>query len=316
MGGSIHVVTGGLGYSGKYIVSRLLKKGCIVRTITNSPDRPNPFGEKLDIRPMDFGSPKALTEALQGASILYNTYWVRFNHETFTHQSAVDNTRVLFKAAARAGVKRVVHVSITNPSEDSPLEYFRGKAVLEKELESSGMSYAILRPTVLFGKEDILINNIAWVLRNLPVFGLPGNGAYRLQPVYVDDLAQLAVREGSRNENTTTNAVGPETFSFRELVEAVAEAIGTRKKIVPMPDVVVFTAGRVLGKILHDVLITREEIEGLRAGLLCVDDRPRGTTKLTEWMAANASTLGAAYASELARRRPKGRKKASIGRTP
>ena len=86
-----------------------------------------------------------------------------------------------------------MHISITNPSLDSPLPYFRGKAILEKEIRASGISHAIVRPTVLFGKEDILINNITYLLRRLPVFAIPGSGDYRLQPIYVEDLAEIAV---------------------------------------------------------------------------------------------------------------------------
>jgi len=167
----IHAVTGAFGYSGKYIAERLLAEGKTVITLTNSLQRENPFGDRLRAVPFHFDEPHKLVESLQGVSVLYNTYWVRFNHRTFTHADAVRNTLTLFDAAWSAAVERVVHVSITNPSEDSSLEYFSGKAKLERALTESGLSYAILRPTVLFGKEDILVNNIAWVLRHLPVFG-------------------------------------------------------------------------------------------------------------------------------------------------
>lgn len=301
----LHVVTGGLGYSGRYILSRLLSEGVPVRTITNSAHRGNPFGTGLDIRPMNFDSPDSMAVSLEGASVLYNTYWVRFNHAAFNHSSAVENTLRLFEAALRAGVRRIVHVSITNPSEESSLEYFHGKAVLEKELKGSGVSHAILRPTVLFGKEDILINNIAWVLRRLPVFGIFGDGAYRIQPIYVDDLAALAVEEGRGTGNRIINAIGPETFTFRELVEAVGKIIGKERPIVSVSPTAGYAAGKILGKLVGDVLITREEIDGLMSGLLYVNDHPAGATRLTEWAAANADTLGIKYASELARRRKK-----------
>ena len=233
---------------------------------------------------------------------LYNTYWVRFNHKTFTHADAVANTLTLFAAAREAGVRRVVHVSITNPSEDSPLEYFSGKARLEAALCGSGLSYAILRPTVLFGKEDILINNIAWALRRLPVFGVFGDGRYRVQPIYVDDLAALAVEQGAAGENAIIDAIGPETFTFRDLVAQVGRAIQRRRPIVSVPPLLGHCTGWILGKLVGDVMITREEIAGLMADLLHVDSPPTGTTKLTDWMAGHAETLGRRYASELARR--------------
>lgn len=300
----LHAVTGGLGYSGKYIVRQLLDRGQRVRTLTNSTGRPNPFGDRLDIRTMPFNDLPALTESLRGADVLYNTYWVRFNWSNFNHASAVDNTRRLFEAAHRAGVSRIVHVSITNPSEDSPLEYFRGKATLERELRSLGVSWSILRPTVLFGREDILINNIAWILRRFPVFGLFGDGRYRIQPVYVDDLAGIAVDEGERADNRIVNAIGPETFTFRALVEKIGEIIGRRRPVVSIPPGLGYLAGRVIGRVVGDVVVTKEEIEGLMAGLLYVDAPPAGTTRLSEWAKENASSLGRRYASELSRRRP------------
>lgn len=201
-------------------------------------------------------------------------------------------------------MERIVHVSITNPDANSPLEYFSGKARLEEALAGLGVSYAILRPTVLFGEEDILINNIAWMLRRLPVFGVFGDGRYRLQPMYVDDLAELAVLQGARRENAVVNAIGPETFTYRELVGAIGEAIGKRRPIVSIPPALGYLAGKVLGWKKGDVVITREEIEGLMAGLLWVDAPPAGKTKLTAWARENAATLGRNYASELARRRP------------
>jgi uncharacterized protein YbjT (DUF2867 family) len=299
----LHVVTGAFGYSGRYIAQRLLEAGHRVRTLTSSPDRKNPFGERVDVRTFDFDEPQRLTESLRGADVLYNTYWVRFNHADFRHSMAVENTLTLFRAAQEAEVGRVVHVSITNPSEDSPLEYFSGKAKLEKALIESGLSYAILRPTVLFGKEDILINNIAWGLRRFPVFPVFGNGRYRLRPIYVDDLAALAVEQGGRDENVTIDAVGPETFTYRELVKTIGQIIGRRRLVMGAPPTVGYWMGKLVGWCKGDVMITREEIKGLMSGLLDVDSPAAGETRLTEWTRQHADQLGIRYASELARRR-------------
>jgi NADH dehydrogenase len=221
----------------------------------------------------------------------------------FRHAKAVENSLVLFEAAKSAGVERIVHVSITNPTLDSPLEYFSGKARLEKALIESGVSHAILRPTVLFGKEDILINNIAWALRRLPVFGVFGSGDYRLQPIYVDDLAALGVEMGANRENSIIDAIGPESFTYRYLVETIGAAIGKLRPIISVPPNLGWLAGAILGKCVGDVLITREEIQGLMAGLLCVDSPPGGTTRITGGLHEHADTLGLTYTSELARRK-------------
>ena len=303
----LHAVTGAFGYSGKYIARRLLERGLEVLTLTDSPDRRNPFGKAVRAEPFHFDRPEQLVRSLRGVAVLYNTYWVRFNHRGFGFAGAVRNTRILFDAARQAGVRRIVHVSITNPSADSPLEYFRGKAQLEQALKESGVSYAILRPAVLFGKEDILINNIAWVLRRFPVFGVFGRGDYRLQPIYVDDLAALAVQQGSLREDNLLNAIGPETFTYRGLVEELGRIIGRPRKVVSLPPWLGYAAGNVLGRLLGDVLITREEIRGLMAGLLYVDAPPAGSTRLTDWARSHAGDLGRHYASELARRRDRRR---------
>lgn len=300
---AIHAVTGAYGYSGKYIAQRLLDAGHTVITLTNSTSRANPFGDRIKAFPFDFDQPRLLARHLHGVSVLYNTYWVRFNHRLFRHADAVQNTLTLFEAARKAGVQRIVHVSITNPAEGTPLEYFRGKAILEKALIESGISYGILRPTVLFGKEDVLINNIAWVLRHLPVFGVFGDGRYRLQPIYVDDLAGLAVEHGQGRGNVIVNAIGPETFTYRELVAKIGELIGKPRPIVSVPSWFGYAVGRVLGTLVGDVVVTKDEIEGLMADLLYVDASPTGTTVLTEWVKQHAGTLGRKYTSELTRRK-------------
>jgi uncharacterized protein YbjT (DUF2867 family) len=299
----LHAVTGAFGYSGRYIARKLLELGADVITLTNSPERASPFGDRVRAFPLCFDDMARLAESLRGVDVLYNTYWVRFNHRRFTHAQAVRNTLALFEAARRAGVRRVVHVSITNPSEESPLEYFAGKARLERALRESGLSHAVLRPTVLFGREDILTNNIAWALRRFPLFAVFGDGSYRLQPIFVEDLAELAVTQAQRAENSLINAIGPETFTYRALVEAVGSAIGRKPRIVSVSPGLGYAASRLIGWVVRDTFVTREEIQGLMNGLLCVDTPPTRATPLTDWMRANAATLGCHYASELARRR-------------
>jgi len=303
MNQELHVVTGAFGYSGRYITTRLFAAGHRVRTLTNSPQRANPFGDKVEARPFYFDQPARLTESLRGAAVLYNTYWVRFTHGDFSHAGAVENTLKLFAAAKAAGVDRIVHVSITNPYEDSPLPYFAGKARLERALRESGIPYSILRPAVLFGKEDILINNIAWCLRRFPFFAVFGDGQYRLQPIYVDDLARLAVEQGRAAGNQLIDAIGPEAFTYRELVRQIGQIIGKPRPIISAPPALGFAAGWLMGKFTGDVVITREEIAGLMQGLLCTNSPPAGHMRLTDWASKNASTLGVHYANELARRR-------------
>ena len=297
-----HAVTGAFGYTGRYIAQRLLQKGVHIHALTNSVKRLNSLREQVKVHPFNFDQPELLTNSLRGVKVLYNTYWVRFNHKLFTHESAVANTELLFESAKRAGVERIVHISITNPSVDSPLEYFSCKAKLETALKRSGMSYAILRPAVIFGAGDILINNIAWMLRKFPVMGVFGDGQYRLQPIYVEDLADLAVREGSSRENITIDAIGPETFSYKQLVETIGEIIGKKRPIVHVGPGFGYWIARLLGWIVGDIILTREEIKGLMNELLYTESSPVGTTCLTEWIRQNRDKIGRKYAHELNRR--------------
>lgn len=299
---TIHVVTGAFGFSGKYITERLLAAGHKVVTLTNSFNRENPFHGRVTAYPYNFNDREKLIASLSGASVLYNNYWVRFNHRNFSYAQAVENSLNLFDAAKQAGIKRIVHVSITNPSLDSPFEYFSGKAKLEKAIIESGLSYAILRPAVLFGKEDILINNIAWFLRRFPVFGVFGDGKYRLQPIFVDDLAELAVEQGRKSENVIINAIGPETFTYRDLAKEIENAIGKRRPIVPVPPIKGYLLGKLVGFIHQDVTITYDEIRGLMANLLYADSPPTGKTKLSVWLKENAASVGLRYSNELKRR--------------
>lgn len=293
-------VTGAFSYSGKYITRRLLAEGHEVITLTGHPNRPDPFGGRVKAFPLDFDE-AGMAASLSGVDTLYNTYWVRFDKGGNTQPQAVENTRRLVRAATRAGVRRMVHISIANPSAESHLPYYWGKAANEKAVTESGMSYAILRPTVLFGKEDVLINNIAWLLRRFPFFGQIGDGQYGIQPVYVDDLAALAVETGARDDNFTWDAVGPDIFTFDELVRLIGEKIGHPKPILHLPPQVALKAAQFISLFVGDVVLTPEEVDGLTANLLVSSEPPRCKTRLGDWLAEHRETVGAVYASELAR---------------
>lgn len=297
----VHAITGAFGYSGQYIARRLLAAGHPVRSLTGHPGRPDPFDGRVEETPLRWDSPAALRDAFVGVRVLYNTWWVRFAHGGTDHALAVERSRALLGAAVEAGVERIVHVSITNPDAASPLPYFRGKALVEDFLRASAPSWAILRPAVFFGGRDVLLNNIAWVLRRLPVFGVAGDGSYGVQPIHVDDLAALAVREGASRENDVIDAVGPETFSYEELVRVIARGIGRRARVVHVPRWFVLLAARLLGVVVRDVVLTRDELSGLMADLLVSPDPPTGTTRLTDWLKEHGDDLGRAWACELAR---------------
>src|SRR5437773_5719652 len=297
----VNVVTGAFSYTGKYITRRLLAMGKQVRTLTGHPDNPNPFGEQVCVYPFQFDNPAALVKSLEGATTLYNTYWIRFAHGSSTFEQAVANTKILFDAAKDAGIQHVVHISITNPAETSRLPYFKGKAVLEQALINSGLSYSIIRPTVTFGTEDILINNIAWLLRRFPVFPIFGSGKYELQPIYVEDMADLVVQMGQRSDDLIMDAVGPDIFSFKELLQLVASKLQRKVLILPVNPPLGFYLAKLVEPLVGDVLITRQEVDGLMASLLISQQPPTGHTRLATWLEEHADQVGKHYSSELHR---------------
>lgn len=297
----VDVVTGAFGYTGRYIIARLLESGRGVRTLTGHPNRPNPLGDLVAVATFDFEDRRNLAGHLRGATTLYNTYWVRFPRGDVTFERAVANSETLIHPARDAGVRRIVHVSITNPSEDSPFAYFRGKARVERMIRDSGLGYAIVRPTVIFGREDILINNIAYILHRVPIFGIPGSGSYRLRPVSVEDVADICVRSGLAESDDVTDAVGPEIFTFEEFVRLIARTIGSRTLFVHVPPAAALTAAAVIGRVLGDVMVTRDELDGLIVELVTTEGPETGTRRLTEWLAQNAAAVGKRYASEVSR---------------
>lgn len=300
------VITGAFSYTGKYATRLLLDRGYAIRTLTYHPERENTFGDRVQVYRYNFENPAQLTESLRGASTLINTYWVRFARGASTFEAAVRNTRTLISAAKNAGIRRIVHVSIANPSAQSPLGYYKAKAELEQAVVDSGLSYTILRPTVIFGLEDILINNIAWFVRHFPVFGIPGDGRYGIRPIYVEDMARLiadAADQGGRDrqENIVCDAVGPETFTFEELVRLIAREVGRSVRIVHLPTLLAYVSTVMTGWFVGDIVLTWEEYKGLMANLLAPGGPATGETRLSEWLASNRERVGMRYASEVAR---------------
>jgi len=294
------VVTGAFGYTGRFITQRLLQSASVVRTLTNHPERPNPFGERVELAPLAFDDRPALVASLRGVDVLYNTYWIRFARRDLTFDRAVRNTSHLVEAAVEAGARRIVHLSIANPGSSS-LPYFIGKARAEHLVVRSSLPYGIVRPTVLFGGGDVLMNNIAWLLRRLPVFAIAGSGDYRIRPVHVDDVAAIAVAAGRRKDDVVLDAVGPETYMFEELVRLIAATVGRRPVIVHVPPWIALALATVLGLLVRDVLVTGDELAGLVAELVATDGPATGTVRLSEWLADHAGDVGREYASELAR---------------
>ena len=297
----MHVVTGAFGYIGRYIAKALLEKGEEVRSITTHPNKPNPFGSAVKAFPYNFENPDQLIATIHGADALYNTYWIRFPYDGQTYESALENTRTLFRCAKEAGVKRIVHIGVTRATIDSSLPYYSGKAIQEQMLKESGIPFAIVRPTLVFGREDILVNNIAWLIRKSPIFPIFGSGDYRVQPVFVGDLAEIAIGHSQGEAGITVDAIGPESYTFGEVVRLMAKTMERRTMFVKISPAAGIFLGNLLSLALRDVLLTSNELKGLMDEMLTSEQYPNGRTRFSDWLEENKSTVGSRYSSEVAR---------------
>lgn len=280
-----HSVTGATSFTGRFIARKLTEAGYEVRNLARA----------------DLTDPDRMAAALDGTDTLYNTFWIRFERGPITYSWAINRSRELFDAARRAGVRRIVHLSVINASHDAPTAYFRAKAEVEDALRVSGIGHAIVRPTVTFGPGDILVNNLAWTLRRMPAFGIPGDGRYPIQPVHVEDVAEVAVRAGGMIEDVTIDAGGPDILAFDEFVGLVRRAIGSRALVVHLPVAASLAAARLIGLVVRDVVLTRHEVTELRQRLMFSAQPPSGTIRLADWLTANADDLGRRWANELDR---------------
>lgn len=297
----VDIVTGAFSFTGKYVARRLLDLGRRVRTLTGHPDRPDPFGGAVEALPLAFDRPAVLAEGLRGGDTLYNTYWIRFPFGGVTFEQAVENTLTLVRAAREAGIRRIVHISIANADAGSPIPYYRWKGVLEREIAASGLPHAFIRPTLMFGEEGIIINNIAWLLRRFPLFVVPGAGNYRLQPVFVDDVAELAVDAGLAEGNVALDAAGPDIFTFDGLVRLIARTVGSRARIVHVEPGRALSFTRLINPIVGDVILTEDELAALMDNLLVSRVPPLGRARLSDWLAGAADRVGTGYISEIRR---------------
>lgn len=294
-------VTGATSYTGRFIGQRLVAGGRSVIDLSRVARTDHPLGERAVSAPLDFEHPDRLARTLAGVDTLYNTFWIRFERGPITYRWAVERSEILVAAARRAGVRRIVHLSVINASPDAPTPYFRAKAAVESILAGSGIGYGIVRPTVTFGPGDILVNNLAWTLRRLPLFGIPGDGRYPIQPVHIDDIADLAVTVGSSDESVTVDAAGPDTFTFNEFVALVRRTIGSRAGLVHLPVWAALAGARLIGLAVHDVVLTRDEVTELESRLMVSTEPPTGGVRLADWLAQNADSIGRTWASELDR---------------
>lgn len=297
----LNLVTGAFSYTGKYIAENLLSMNEDVVTLTGHlrsglPDK------NIAVLPYNFDKSDSLGKLLEGVDVLYNTYWIHFSYRRKLLNDAIENSKKLILAAKEAGVKRIVHISVANSSNTSHLPYFRAKAEVEEFVIKSGLSYAVIKPTLIFGLESIPFNNIAYFLRKFPIFPVFGSGKYLVQPIFVGDLAKIAVNLGHSRKSVVLNVGGSDIFTYDELIRIIAKTLKSRAKIVHLPPNITLLLGQLLGYMLNDVTINRGEMEGLMSNRYVHEHTDvAGETSLNRWLKENIDRLGKHYISELKR---------------
>ena len=290
------VVTGAFSYTGSYIARELLARGEEVRTLSRAPAAPgHPLAASVGFGRLQFSDERALEADLRGADTLFNTYWIRAPRAGVGFEQAVAHVEVLLRAARRAGVQRVVQIGVSNSSQRSQLAYFRGKALADQVVRECGLAHAIVRPTLIFGRDDVLLNNIVWAMRRFGLFLVPGRGDYPIQPVAAEDVARIAVEAGDGEE---LDAAGPDRLEFERLVRMLRGAGGVRARILPAPPRLALAGATIVGAARRDTMLTRQELEGLMAGLLASSEPPRGRIGLAKWLSEHGAALGRRYVSE------------------
>jgi uncharacterized protein YbjT (DUF2867 family) len=236
--------------------------------------------------------------------VFVHSYYIRFPYGGDTFERAVDRSAVLLDRAKRAGVRRIVHVSVSNADESSNLPYYRNKGRQERLVRESGLEFVILRPALVFGPGDILLNNIAWFLRRSPIFSVFADGSYRLQPVELGAFARVVVEAADDAATDTTTAVaGPVDYTYVDVVRSICAAVGSRAKIIHMPASLALAASWAAGFLVRDVVLTRDEAAGLMREYLFSTNPHRVGTSLDDWLQRSdvRHDLGRTYSSEVAR---------------
>jgi NADH dehydrogenase len=292
------VITGAFSYTGSAVTQELLRRGWHVHTLTNRATPPD--CESISAAPLRFER-EHIAQQLAGAELFINTYWIRIPWQGQTFDTAVDNSKLLLRAAKDAGVDRVVHVSVSNAAEGTNLGYYAGKDRVESYLRSELDNYAIVCPTLVVGANDVLSNNIAWFLRRFPFFPVPDGGGYRLQPITLADAARIIVDAGESEGNRKIDAAGPDIMTFREYLRLLQSACGVRRWMPAVPGWQALLILKPIELLLRDIVLTKEELLGLKQELLVSKTAPLGTASVEEWLMENGGTMGGAYVNDLQR---------------
>ena len=235
-------VFGGSGFLGRHAVRALAKAGWRIKVATRRPNRAyflRPMGQvgQIGFVKCDIADPDQVAAALQGSQAALNLPGILFQRgQSFDEVHAAGAGHVA-EAAARHGLKHLIHVSAIGADSESDSRYAQSKAEGERRVRAAFPASVILRPSIVFGPEDRFFNMFANLARFSPILPLIGGGHTRFQPVFVGDVAAaiLAVLDRPDAQGRTFELGGPATYSFKELMQIVLRETGRKRMLVPVP---------------------------------------------------------------------------------
>jgi uncharacterized protein YbjT (DUF2867 family) len=277
MDAKIVALAGGSGFIGRAIARRLVAGGIHVRVLTRNPEsaraRLNLPG--VEFVSADIGNPASLLQALGEANaivdaIQFDGYPVENPRRGLTFERVdYGGVLALVDAAKQSGVDRFIYISGAAADEKSAHPGFRAKGRAERAIRESGLTYTIFRPSLIYGPEDKVVNGLARALRFAPIFGVPGTGRQKVQPVLVDDLAAcVTLALSGRGHNRTYEIGGPELMTFDEMMRVIMDASRHRRPLFHIPEGAMRAAGAVLEK-LPTPLLSRDAVTFVTADNAC-----------------------------------------------
>lgn len=270
------LVTGGTGYVGTHVCRALIARGFLPRLLVRPGSEgriPKDVRDRCRVSPGDATNREAVTCAAEGTSAIVHLVGIirEFPQRGITFEEAhVTATRNAVEAARRWKIDRLVHMSALGARPGGPTGYFDTKGRAEEIVRRSGLRWTIFRPSVIFGPGDRFVNDLAGMIRSAPLVPVPGDGKYRLQPVFAGDVAKgfadAVLRPGA--EGKTFEVGGPERFSYGELLEKIAAGIGRRLRTIHVPLSVLRPAVRILER-LERFPLTTDQLEMLLSESIC-----------------------------------------------
>jgi len=292
-----YMVTGAFSFTGRHVAKRLLEEGEEVRTMTRFPQSASPFAEAVPAVPFDYDDVGALTQALRGCDRLINTYWRRQPEGNLGYDRVVQQSKNLFAAAKAVGIERIVHMSINDPH-GKKFPYFRAKCATERAVRECTVSSVVVRPQLVFGDGELLINNLAWTLRQSRLAAVPGDGQYLMQPIHASDYAELIVGLSRNRRDGVVNGVGPDVMTYDDMVSMVGNAIGRKPRILHVHPKFFDRVARLINRFVEEPTVLDYEVYGCLVENGVVPREPQGTRRLVDWLRDHADSLGRRYADQ------------------